>query len=476
MNVLFLAAEAAPLAKVGGLGDVAGELPEALRQEGYSVRVVLPYHASVPRSLVDPAPICEIQVPHAGGNISSRLLRTLSHEEETYLVDGDPVAAVPEVYSTPAQDASKFTFAFISAMLAMQSMHWKPAVVHAHDWHAAPALAWLKQRRLKDPFWSETGGLLTIHNLPYQGVGGESALQEYGISPATDDSIPEWGRGLPLSVGLDAADRLNAVSPGYAREIQTPAFGCGLEGFFQTHKMRLSGILNGIDLARWNPENDPSLPKQYSRQNLPARQDVKQALLHQLGLLHNTEAPLLAIISRLEHQKGIDLALDALAQLADHPWQFILLGKGNPDLEALARDFAAQNGHRARVVIGFDAQLARRIYAGADILLLPSRYEPCGLAQMIAMRYGCVPVAAATGGLQDTVIDYDADRSGTGFTFSPTESGAMAMRLRRALEVYTDKRRWRGLQRRGMGMDFSWRGAARQYGNLYQTIVSERVS
>jgi starch synthase len=475
MRVLLLAAELAPLAKVGGLGDVVGELPHALKSLGVDIRVYIPFHKTINRSLLSYREMDEILVPHPSGSEVAKIYRSIIDGFEVYLIDGAPIAAVNGIYTDPVVDGYKFTFFSLAALEASRSADWKPDILHAHDWHTCAAVIWLKGNRDRDNFWKDTASLLTVHNLPYMGAGGEAALAFYGLEPIEDLRLPDWAQHTPLPMGLATADWINAVSPTYSQEIQTPTFGHGLESLITDRSDRVVGILNGIDLSRWDPKTDKVLADNYNRENLKPRGTVRASLLDTLGLSTDPEIPILTIITRLEHQKGADLAIGALSQLVEESWQFVLLGTGDPALEEMAKDFEIAHPDRVRSVIRFDAQLARTIYAGADMILIPSRYEPCGLTQMIAMRYGCVPIVAATGGLKDTVSDYDKNPNGTGFVYSPNTTDELAKAVLRAFSAFKEKRRWRGLRLRGMAKDFSWQSSAQRYLDIYNRAHHERM-
>jgi starch synthase len=474
MKVLFLAAEATPFVKVGGLADVSGELPPILRSMGVGVRVVLPFYDRLHEETLHIEHCIDVRIHHIHGQENARLFLAEKDGDSVYLVDGGPVRSSGRIYEDTALDAEKFTFAFLAAMEAMRVLDWQPDILHAHDWHAAPAIAWLSQTRQDDPFWAPVASVLTVHNLPFMGAGGEGAMADYGILPSTHPNLPYWARHLPLPMGLASADWINTVSPTYAQEIQTTPFGHGLEELLRTRSEKLSGILNGIDVHQWNPATDPSIPVNYSRDTLPSRRKEKCTLQDHLGLRIEARTPLICMISRLDHQKGIDVALAAIESVIDESLQFVVLGSGDKELENQARHFAQIHKDKVRVILRFDADLAREIYAGADMILIPSRYEPCGLTQMIAMRYGCIPIVSATGGLKDTVIDYRNEGLGTGFIFSPNKPQFLSQTIRRAFSVYGDQRRWRGLQLRAMARDFSWRRSARKYLDLYQRVKDER--
>jgi starch synthase len=316
--------------------------------------------------------------------------------------------------------------------------------------------------------------------LPYLGAGAELALAGFGLPAAVDSPLPWWAQDLPLPLGLLTVDHIVTVSPTYAREILTPEFGSGLYEFLRTRTDSITGILNGIDLERWNPETDTALAARFGRHNLSERRANKMALQEEFGLERDLSIPLLAMITRIDNQKGVDLLLEGLRQLASspeaesEPWQVVLLGTGIQSLEETARQMEVSFPRRMRAVIRFDAALSRRLYGGADALLLPSRYEPCGLAQMIGMRYGCVPIARATGGLRDTILDNDHQGAATGFLFTEPSPEALAGCIRRALIVYRDQKRWETLQRNGMLQDFSWTRSARRYLSLYCKLAASR--
>lgn len=477
LKVLFLCSEADPLIKVGGLGDVAGSLPRALRSlpEIPDVRVCLPLYPAIKNLDLDLAPAASFELVHSGGPVAVEVFQSAVNGIPFYLFNGAPIASSGTVYSGDNyQDGTKFVFLSLAAMELARIIQWKPDIIHAQDWHTAPAIYHLHRIRKKDDFYRGTRSLLTVHNLPYLGQGAEQALADFGLPAARGDALPKWARGLPLPLGLLSADRINTVSPGYAEEILTAEFGAGLERFLMTRKEDLSGILNGLDLQSWDPENDPALPFNYSAACLKNRSKNKAHLQEELGLERNPKKPLLAVVNRMDHQKGVDLILDALRALRDLGWQAVILGTGDPELEQAAKQLDSDYPQVA-AFLKFDAALARRIYGGSDIILIPSRYEPCGLTQMIGMRYGCVPLARATGGLKDTIIDYHSNRreQSTGFLFNQATPLALTGTIERALDVFNDKRRWAGLQRRGMRVDFSWENSARKYLNLYKELKIE---
>ncbi len=484
MRILFVAAEATPFAKVGGLGDVVGALPWELArlEENADVRVVLPLHTGVDRRRWGLKPLAAFTVSHRNGPIIAQVYKTEYRGLPVYFISGAPILAAPGIYSPdPHADAIKYAFFSLAALALSRYLDWAPDVLHAHDWHTALSVYALAHYRAHNPFFAKTRTIFTVHNLPYMGAPMPLLLEAFGLPPAGHESgLPEWARSIPLPLGIAAADVITTVSPTYAREIQTPAFGHGLEEFLRrrAQESRLLGILNGLDYEVWDPQNDAALNVRYSAETLTLRPHNTAALRTEVGLPEPTQkhTPLLGVVSRLTYQKGVDLIADTLRSIADRPWQAVLLGTGEPHLEAELRRLQAEFPERVRAILRYDDALARRIYAGADALLLPSRYEPCGLAQMIAMRYGAVPIAHETGGLADTVADYDIEpRSGTGFLFPRAEAKSLAFAIRRASGVFACKNRWRAVQRRGMKRDFSWQTSAKQYLRLYKSLLRQSV-
>lgn len=476
LRVLFLTAEAAPFVKIGGLGDVAGTLPTALNAlpENPEIRVVLPLHSIIDRTRFKLNPVTTLSIDHQDGPIQAEVFRADLPGPEIYLIGGRPFGPDIPVYSPDTLvDGHKYVFFSLAALELARHLHWAPDILHAQDWHTSPAVHALKTLYRDEPIFSKTASLLTVHNLPYKGDHAGPALAAFGLPPAEKDSgLPEWALHMPLPLGLLAADKINTVSPGYAAEMLTRQFGSGLHRFLRTREDDLVGILNGIDLERWDPRKDSQIPFTFSRETLALRKKNKQELLNELGLENPLEMPLIAYIGRMEGQKGVDIAIKALRRLKRLPWQAVLLGAGVPEIEAQAASLAKDLPGKVSTVIRYDEGLARRIYAGSDMIMIPSRYEPCGLIQMIAMRYGCIPVATATGGLRDTIRDTQS-ADGTGFLFQTPKPGQMVKALKRALQVFYDPDRWQKLQQNGMKKDFSWEKSARQYYACYQNIAKD---
>lgn len=482
LKVLFLASEADPLIKVGGLGDVAGSLPHALQalEPEWSggmkldVRLVIPFHSAIRQKIEDFEQIAAFDVPHVNGAIPATIYQTKIDQLTVYLIAGPLFRTGEPVYTTDSyRDGYKYTFFSLAALVLPQYIEWVPDIIHANDWHTAVAPYAAKfSPRYTD--LQSTPSVLTVHNLPFMGAGAERALEEFFIPPSLEPNLPGWARLIPLPLGLVSADRIVAVSSSYADEILTPEFGCGLETFLQSRQETVTGILNGLDQTSWDPTTDQNIPAQFGPQSIEKRQKNREALLQELNLPNDPKVPLLIIISRMDQQKGIDLVIEALHQVADLPWQAAILGTGAPLLEASCKHLQEAYPDRVRAILKFDANLARRMYAGGDMILMPSRYEPCGLAQMISMRYGCVPVARATGGLKDTIHDI-LYPGATGFLFKEATSKALAETVKKSFLKFSDRSEWKKLQLRGMQMDFSWQRSAIAYAQLYQTLKEQVI-
>jgi starch synthase len=467
INVLFLAAEAEPFVKVGGLGDVAGSLPRALRalsndEVTLDARLVLPSHPVVK---ADMRPVGMFAMRRGDAEIQVELFETVLNGMPVYFINGDPIRANGSVYSADAKlDAEKYAFFSLAALELPRQINWQPDVIHANDWHTALSLYGSLAKR-----WEEgtrhVASVVTVHNLPFMGPDVSSILESYGIKLAQTD-LPDWSRVMPMPLGLWASDAIVAVSPTYADELLQPEYGCGLNEFLQSRRETLHGIINGLDVASFNPAEDHALGVNFDSASLDKRSANKKLLLERLGLQHEPGTPLLAMVSRMDVQKGVDLALTALKSMKSLKWQAVILGTGDPKLEEAALTLQALYPERIKVQTRYDAGLARQIYAGADMLLMPSRYEPCGLSQMIAMRYGCVPIVRAAGGLNDTV-----EHGKTGFVFQKIHHMSLMAAIKSAFKVYAQPEKWRAMQQAGMSQDFSWENSAKKYLELYQSII-----
>jgi starch synthase len=477
MKVLFATSEIAPWVKTGGLGDVAGSLPPALRAQGIDIRVLAPRYPALTQAFPKAK---EIARPHWLGGL-------LPHTSilETTMADGTPLWLVdyPPYYQregNPYLGAdghdwpdNHLRFGLLSRVAAwlgseVSTLDWRPDIVHCNDWQTGLAPVYLRYLR-----GGQARSIVTVHNLAFQGLFGHSALHELGLPDHAwhIDGVEYYGYLSFLKGALRHADWITTVSPTYAREIQTDAEGMGLAGLLRTHAASLTGILNGIDLAAWNPAADPHLARNYDAAHLAAKAENKAALQREFGLPARDDVPLLGIVSRLTHQKGLDLVPRIAEALFRLPGQIVVLGSGDKTIEASFRRMADHHHDLCAVRIGFDEGLAHRIEAGADIFLMPSRFEPCGLNQMYSLRYGTPPVVRATGGLADTVTDAaDAER-GNGFVFDQARPAALLGAIERAVAAWREPRHWRRIQQNGMARDCGWDEPARQYAALYDRVV-----
>jgi len=473
IKVLFLAAEADPYVKVGGLGDVAGSLPRALRalppeltgDVTVDVRLVLPFHAVIRSKAASLRPFSPFALKRNGEEVFVEAYETTLEGMPVYFIGGGPVDASGSVYSSNSEiDAEKYTFFSLAVLELIKQLDWHPDVVHANDWHTALTSYGLLVQQWQEG-QSRPASVITVHNLPFLGPDVHELLDLYDI-PLAQTDLPAWARLKPLPLGLWAADAIVAVSPTYADEMLSEEYGSGLEDFLKTRRENLIGILNGLDVKSFYPGTDTDITAQFTSESLDQRTANKTALAERFGLSADPEIPLFGVVSRLEPQKGIDLVLDGLRKMVDVPWQAVILGTGDPKLEESARKLTEDFPERVHFEAKYDAKLARMIYAGTDIFLMPSRYEPCGLSQMIAMRYGCVPVVRAVGGLHDTVTDGE-----TGFVFIQPKVKDFVAATLRAVEAYKQKEAWRAMQVNGMGQDFSWTNSALKYLELYRRLI-----
>lgn len=478
MNVLFMAAEADPFIKVGGLGDVAGSLPRYLRslpQEVTNgiimdVRLVLPLHPAIKNDTHGLRPLSIFPLSLKTGDMQVQAFETTLESMPVYFLNGTPIAASGSVYSSEsALDGEKYSFFSLAALELTRQLDWTPDILHVNDWHTALACYALLLRRWEGEFRG-VSSVLTLHNLPFMGPDISTIMEQYNLLQV-QTGLPEWASAKPLPLGLWAADAIVAVSPTYAREVLTPEFGCGLQDYLHARRESLNGILNGIDVDSFNPALDPAIGANFGVPTLEKRLLNKTALQVRMDLPTDLDVPMLSVISRMDPQKGIDLVPNALRKLKDFKWQLVVLGTGDPKLEEVIRRVQVEFPDRVRSEFKYDPGLARQIYAGSDIFLMPSRYEPCGLSQMIAMRYGCIPIVSAVGGLKDTIYHNE-----TGFIFEKPTVSRLATAIKKAFAVFGDRTRWISMQKSGMAQDFSWAVSARQYYQLYQRLLAKLPS
>jgi len=479
MRILHVASEIYPLVKTGGLADVLGSLPPALAKRGLDVRVLLPGLPGIVKGMVDLRPVLTIGPVFGAAVVTLKLGRLPDSGLPAYVIDapflyqrdGNPYVG-PDGHDWNDNHRRFALLGWVAAHIASGELDpdWMPEVVHAHDWHAGLVPVYLAQSP-----GLKTATVFTIHNLAFRGIFPMDCHAELGL-PArklTPHGIEFHGKISFMKAGLVYSNRITTVSPTYAREICTPEFGCGLEGVLRDRGAALSGILNGVDYSIWSPE-DPGIAKPYGAHDLSGKVECKRALQAEFGLDQNASGPLFAVVSRLTSQKGMDLLLAAMPELLREGAQLVILGSGEGDLEAGFRYAASANPQNVAVFIGYDEAMSHRIMAGADVLLVPSRFEPCGLTQLYALRYGTLPLVRRVGGLADTVVDATPDTlyadSATGFVFDEPSRYALGGRIRDAVLLYHDQAAWNRLQRRGMTQDYSWDDSAANYESLYRSL------
>jgi len=484
MRILQVASEVQPFSKTGGLADMVGALSRALARKGHQVDIVTPAYRGVLARASGAKPAnWRFSIPLGGSWEHGEFYRLEIESGLTiWFVDHAPFFDRPGIYNERqvdyADNAARFIFFTKAASLLARFLEPIPAMVHCHDWQAGLLPLLIHHAKVTRPWPEAPATLMTIHNLAYQGwfPASQWALTNIPVSWFHRDSAEARGQMNLLKAGLMLSDALTTVSPRYAREISTPAFGCGLESILLRREYELTGILNGVDYEEWSTTNNPYLPHSYSVDSLEGKAANKRELQAQLGLSDAADIPLFANISRLTDQKGVDFQLEALRMLLHEgaAFQFVLLGSGDPALEQAYRQFAAENPHAVAVRIGFDAALAQRIEAGSDFYLMPSRFEPCGLNQLYSLRYGTVPVVRATGGLDDSVMDILENRDlATGIKFEEASARALAHAIRKALAVYRERPLLDHLRRNGMKADFSWDRQANEYATLYDHLLHE---
>lgn len=467
MKILFLSAEADPYIKVGGLGDVAGSLPGALRSidQDLDIRLVIPKHLKL--NLVDGEVKATMSFPLVRNEIDEKvdIDRTKKDAVDVFFVDGEPISRSEKVYSSDVEaDGLKYFFFSLASIEFMEQDDWIPDVVVANDWHTAISIVDIYNKR-SDPKWSQTKTVFTIHNLGYMGAGTNQVLSRFGIQQLERSELPWWGDHMPLPMGIKMADKIVTVSPTYANEIQTPDYGCGLQDFFISRQKDLVGIINGIDHQIWDPATDTVIPRQFTIDDLTGKLENKLALQKEYGFEVNKDIPLFTIVTRMDRQKGVDLLVDAVKLLEEERFQLIILGTGDEKLEQKSVLLGIKFPDKVKTLIKYDAKISRKLYAAADVVLMPSRYEPCGIAQMISMRYGSVPLARTTGGLKDTIKD-----GKTGFLFEELSAEALAGTIRRAMMRFADTGAWSKIRQNCMREDFSWENSAKKYLELFRSL------
>lgn len=478
LKVLFVSAEVSPFAKTGGLADVAGSLPKALTALGNDVRIAMPRYRMIDTSMdyVADFPV----------KVGSRKETCIVRGTEL-TVDGLKLRKTVPVYFVDNyhyfdrdflycyyDDADRFAFFCISVLDMLPRINFKPDIIHCNDWHTGPICMLLKEKYNTDSLYDGIASVYTIHNLEYQGNFPKDVLNLFNMKEDvfTPEKVEFYGAFSFMKAGLVYADKINTVSRMYAEEIQTSQYGERLEGLLKARRKDLSGIVNGISYEEFNPETDKRIYKNYSIESLDGKKENKYALQKEMGLPIK-DVPVISIISRLSGQKGLDLIIEEIDEILKHDVQFILLGTGDEYYETAFRNIKERYPDKIGLYIGFNAVLAQRIYAGSDIFLMPSRFEPCGLSQIISLRYGTIPVVRATGGLAETILDFDENRDeGNGFSFAEFSPKEMLKAIERALRVYNEEPdTWKMLVDRALRQDFSWNKPAERYQELYHSAI-----
>jgi starch synthase len=462
-----------PFAKTGGLADVSGALPKALREHDVDARLILPLYDKIDRALLADKIIDGVRIEWRGRVHHCRALQSNAAGAPTYLIEAPEFFARPDIYGY-GDDHVRFAFFSRAALALLKHLDWQPDIVHGNDWPCGFAITELRARRRYDPFFQPTRTLFSLHNVGYQGLFDASDLWWLGFGDPPDSNDFMLNRtASALKAGIIAADALSTVSPRYSQEIQTSEQGQGLDWLLRSRRDRLAGITNGVDFDIWNSETDKHIAANYSVNDLSGKRECKLDLLRRFDLPAEANRPLLAIISRLVGQKGFDLIRQLAGAILQTGAFFIALGAGAREYEDFLQSWHDRAPRQVGIYKGYAGEpLAHQIEAGADIFLMPSLYEPCGLNQMYSMRYGTVPVVRATGGLDDTVQQYDAGSGvGTGFKFQPYEAGALLEKIREALYFYGRPEDWATIQRNGMLIDNSWTAAAKKYVQLYEEVM-----
>ena len=479
LKILLLSAEVVPFAKTGGLADVAGALPKALKELGHDVRVVMPHYGFIDRKRYNLNEIiANLEVSMDGQDETASILEgQIGPDVPIYMVNNSKYYDRDGIYMYQ-DDADRFIFFCKAAMEMTKKLNWQPDVYHCNDWHTAVIPNWLHTIYRDDPFFQNSVSVYTIHNLAYQGVFGRKVLEISGLSKyqylippgvSPENQVNMMGRGIFF------ADIINTVSETYAEEILTPEYGEGFDWLLKERRDHLYGILNGVDYEVNNPATDPRIFQHYDLDNPEGKLENKLGLQREAGLAVEPQTPLIGIISRLSDQKGFDLIGQIIEGMMQNlNFQLVLLGTGSEYYHNLFQEIKQKYPEKAAIYLTFNNELAQKIYAGSDMFLMPSRFEPCGLGQLLALRYGSIPIVRETGGLKDTVINYEPRaHNGNGFTFQNYNSLAMYTAIVRAIEIFHLKERWQILVQRGMSADFSWRNSAGKYVELYRKALNQ---
>ena len=475
VKVLFAAAEAAPFIKTGGLGDVIGSLPKELNRQGADVRVIIPKYSLIPLELAAKmSKVASFTVPVGWRKQSCGLFKAEHDGVIWYFIDNEYYFRREDVYGF-YDEAERYAYFTRAVLEALPYMDFTPDIVHCHDWHTGPLAAMLKTQYKMQDGYAAIKTVFTIHNLMYQGIFPSEILGDILALPQstfTLDGLEFYGQVSYMKGGLCYSDCLSTVSKSYAKEIQEPYFGEKLEGLLQKRSSDLCGIINGIDYDIYNPETDDEIHVNYSYKDIGSRAENKVKLQEVLGLPAKEDAVLVGIVSRLVSSKGLDLIAHVMEEILSQNVQLVVLGTGEAQYESMFAHAAVRYPDKVSANITFSDSLARKIYAGSDIFLMPSRFEPCGIGQLIALRYGSIPVVREVGGLKDTVIPFnEVTGLGNGFNFKNYNAHEMLYCLEKAIRVSRDKTQWETLIKNAMMADNSWQRSAKEYRRLYETLI-----
>ena len=484
LKVLIATPEAIPFAKTGGLADVTGALPKVLQGLGCEVRLIMPFYRQIQES-GEKAEIKDtgIQVSVSLGfrELSVPVFQSSANNVPAYFLKRDEYYDRKYLYTMPDGDyfdnAERFILFSRAVVEAIKKLNFKPDIIHCHDWQTGLISAFLKTIYKNDQFFADTKTVFTIHNIAYQGQFPQSHFPLTGLPHEifTPDGIEFWGNMNLLKAGIVFSDIITTVSEKYSKEIQTPEFGYGLEGILMAKKDNLFGVLNGVDYDDWSPEKDKFIISKYDYKDLSGKAKCRQDLLKEYSLNLSDDAPVIGIISRLADQKGFDILSQAMEELMSMNIGIVVLGTGEKKYHDLFAELAKKYPKKLGVKITFDNKIAHKIEAGSDMFLMPSKYEPCGLNQIYSLKYGTIPIVRATGGLDDTIDDYDPKvAEGNGFKFNEYSSKALIVKVNKALEAFSDKKEWKKLVLNAMQQDFSWERSAKRYVELYKRLMIEK--
>jgi starch synthase len=491
INILFVVSEAVPFAKTGGLADVGGALPQVVRELGHEIRIMMPKYglfSERKHKVHDVIRLKDISISIGGkttnASVKSAFITNSKVKVQVYFLANDQYFLREGLYVNPHtkkdyhDNDERFIFFCKGTLETLKKLGWKPDIIHCNDWPCGLIPAYLKTVYRDDPFFKNTRSIFTIHNLAYQGLFPKESFYKTGLPEEIfqQEGVEFYGQLSFMKAGLYYADIINTVSEKYAQEIRTDEeMGCGLRKLLDRRKKDLYGITNGIDYSIWNPEVDKLIPHNYSLKDFKGKSENKKALLNRFNLEYKESIPVIGIISRLADQKGFDLIGNIIRDLMKLDLQIVVLGTGEKKYHELFEKIHQKYPDKFGIFLGFNESLAHLIEAGSDMFLMPSRYEPCGLNQLYSLKYGTVPIVRATGGLEDTIEDINInDGKGTGFKFKKYDSQELFKVIKKALKVYSDKKRWRKIMKSGMMKDFSWANSARKYVTLYKKLIKER--